>query len=168
MIRLSRSEMIQTAVAVTALLIGVLVYLLDRHADSVYFMAQWMVWDENVLPLFGTIGNQLPTFVHVYAFILLTAILVTPARAYVIPICLFWFIIDSLFELAQINVIAQWIVKYIPAWFYKIPFLENTSDYFLAGKFYILDIFSITAGTLAAYLTIVISTRRIANHAYTI
>jgi hypothetical protein len=110
----------------------------------------------------------LPTFVHVYAFILLTAILVTPARAYVIPICLLWFMIESLFELAQINVIAQWIVKYIPTWFNRIPFLENTSDYFLAGTFDILDIFSIAAGTLAAYLTIVISTRRIANNAYTI
>ena len=131
-------------------------------------MAHWMVLGENSEPFFGAIGNHIPTFVHVYAFILLTAIFVTQSRAYALPICIFWFIIDSLFEIAQISAIAQWIAMHVPNWFDVIPFLENTSDYFLTGRFDILDIFSITAGTLAAYLTIIISTQRTANNVSTI
>lgn len=164
MIRIPRSKIIQAAPAAIALLVGVIVYLLDRQTDSVYFMAHWMVLGENSRPFFGAIGNHLPTFVHVYAFILLTAIFVTQSRAYALSICIFWFIIDSVFEVAQITTFAQWIAKHIPYWFHKIPFLENTSHYFLSGTFDVLDIFSITAGTLAAYLTIVISTQRTDNN----
>ena len=164
MIRFPRSKIKQAAPASIALLVGVFVYLLDRQADSVYFMAHWMVWGENSRPFFGAIGNHLPTFVHVYAFILLTTIFVKQSRVYALPICLFWFLTDSLFEVAQITTFAQWIAQHIPYWFHKIPFLENTTHYFLSGTFDILDILSITAGTLAAYLTIIISTQRTANN----
>ena len=164
MSRIPRSRIIQAASAAIVLLVGVFVYLLDRQADSVYFMAHWMAWGENSGPFFGAIGNHLPTFVHVYAFILLTAIFVKQPRVYALPICLFWFTIDSLFEVAQITTFAQWIAQHIPYWVHKIPFLENTSHYFLSGTFDMLDILSIMAGTLAAYLTIIINTQRTANN----
>ena len=158
----------QTAIAVTALLIGVFVYLLDRQSESVYFMTCWMSLGNTMNPFFGTIGEQLPTFVHVYAFILLTMAVVSPSREYVLPVCLFWLIIDSLFELAQITVIAQWTTGYVSEWFHGIPFLENTAAYFLGGTFDVLDLCSIAAGTLAAYMTIVISTQRNANNVHNI
>lgn len=155
---------IQIAAAVTALFIGVFVYLLDRQPESVYFMPSWMALGDNKNSFFGSIVDQLPTFVHVYAFILLTMAVVSPTRKYALPICLFWFIIESLFELAQITVIAQWIAERVPEWFHGIPFLENTAAYFIRGTFDILDLCSIAAGTLAAYLTIIISTQRITHH----
>jgi len=158
------SVKIQTAAAVTALLIGVFVYLLDRQSESVYFMTYWMSLGNTMNPFFGIVGNQLPTFIHVYAFILLTMAVASASRESVLIICLFWLILESLFELAQITVIAQWIANYTPEWFHGIPFLENTAAYFLAGTFDVLDLCSIAAGTLAAYLTIVISTQRISNH----
>ena len=164
MIRIPRSRIIQAAPASIALLVGIILYLLDRQTDSVYFMAHWMVLGENSRPVFGAIGNHLPTFIHVYAFILLTAIFVTQSRAYALPICIFWFIIDSLFEIAQVSTIAQWIARHVPNWFDVIPFLDNASDYFRAGTFDILDILSIAAGTLAAYLTIITSTQRTDNN----
>ena len=163
-IRTQQSVTIQTIAAVTALLIGVLVYLLDRQTESVYFMSSWMALGDSLNPFFGTIGDQLPTFVHVYAFILLTMVVASPLRGSVLYICLFWFIIESLFELAQITVIALWIASYSSEWFHGIPLLENTAAYFLGGTFDVIDLCSIAAGTLAAYLTIVISTQRIANH----
>ena len=164
MISIQQSAKIQTAAAVTALFIGVFVYSLDRQPESVYFISSWMALGDNINPFFGAIGDQLPTFVHVYAFILLTMAVVSTTRKYALPICLFWLIIESLFELAQITVIAQWIAERVPEWFHGIPFLENTAAYFIRGTFDILDLCSIAAGTLAAYLTIVLSNRRISNY----
>ncbi len=164
MIMNPRSRIIQAVLAFTALFIGIVVYLLDRQPDRVYFMADWMVLGESSGHFFGAIGNHLPSFFHVYAFILLTAIFVTQSRAYACLICIFWFTIVGLFEIAQVSTIAQWIAQHLPNWFHVVPFLDNTSDYFLAGTFDILDVFSIAAGTLAAYLTIIISTQRTDNN----
>ena len=150
----------QAAPALIALFIGVGVYLLDRQPESAYFMAHWMILGDSAQPFFGDLGNHLPTFVHVYAFILLTAVVVAPSRAFAIAICIFWLVIDSVFELAQIRFIAQGVANLAPEWFRAIPFLENTSDYFLAGTFDVLDLYSIAAGSVAAYMTIIISARR--------
>ena len=168
MTRISGPLLGQLVAAAIALAVGVAVYLLDRNPGSVYFMTHWMVPDERVGTSFGAIGNYLPTFVHVYAFILLTVVFTAATRAHALAICLFWLAIDSLFEFAQMPVIAQRIAGSISGWFGGIPFLENTSAYFLAGTFDLLDLCSIAAGALAAYVTIVISNRRTLNHVSTV
>jgi hypothetical protein len=165
MARISGRIVTQLVAAGIALSVGVAVYLLDRQTDSVYFLARWIAPAEETYSSFGVLGNHLPTFVHVYAFILLTAVLAAASRAHAIAICLLWLGIDSLFEFAQMPVIARRIAGSIPDWFSGIPFLENTSAYFLAGTFDLLDLCSIAAGALAAYVTIVISNRRTLNHA---
>lgn len=133
------------------------VYLLDRQAESAYFMAPWMVGHGDMRTYFGVLGNHLPTLLHVYAFTMLTIAVVSPSRVSAIAICVAFFVADSLFELAQITVIAQEIAKYVPEWFQGVPFLENTSSYFLAGTFDVRDLISIAIGSLAAYLTYVAS-----------
>ena len=161
-----RSTVIQSTTATGALAVGVLVYLLDRQPTSVYFIPDWITLANNLNPIFGEIGNYLPTFIHVYAFILLTTIIVAPSPAWIIPICAAWFAVDSLFELAQFTPIDQWIAGNVPDWFASIPFLENTSAYFISGTFDFLDLLSIAAGTAAAYLTIRITQNRRKHHAY--
>ena len=104
--------------------------------------------------MFGSIGDYLPTFVHVYTFILLTVIVAIPTGIKLIPVCLAWFSLDSLFEVAQLKSIAQWIGSHTPPWFEGVPFLKNTADYFLMGTFDVFDLISIAAGTVAAYLTV--------------
>ena len=148
-------------VAVGALSIGVLVYVFDRQAEFVYFLPDWLSLHTKAGSVFGSIGDYLPTFIHVYAFILLTVIVAVPTITKLIPVCLAWFTLDTLFEIAQINAIAQWIANHTPGWFSGIPFLENTADYFLMGTFHVFDLASIAMGTLAAYLTVVFLTRRI-------
>ena len=128
--------------------------MIDRHPASVYFIPDWFTLANNLTPIFGEIGNYLPTFIHVYVFILLTAVIVAASPAQIILICASWFAIDSFFEVAQITPFAQWIVGHTPSWFSGLPFLENTSTYFQAGTFDILDLVSIAIGTIAAYLTI--------------
>jgi hypothetical protein len=148
-------------VATGALGVGVLVYVFDRQAEFVYFLPDWLSLHTQAGSIFGSIGDYLPTFIHVYAFILLTVIVAVPAITKLIPVCLAWFTLDTLFEVAQIDAIARWIAMHTPSWFNGIPFLENTADYFLMGTFHVFDLISIAMGTLAAYLTVVFLTRRI-------
>ena len=131
---------------------GLAVYLFDRPADRVYFVPDW--WQpgaDNVL-LFGSLGGSLPSFAHVLFFILVTAAILTPGRFRILPICLLWFGIDSLFELVQHDAIAVRIAEFVPAWFQNIVLLENTRGYLLAGTFDPLDMLSIAAGSLVAYV----------------
>ncbi len=158
----------QSVAAAIALTIGVVVYLVDRRADSVYFVTHSILPAGEIDASFGVLGNHLPTFVHIYAFILLTAVLTASTRAHALAISLVWLAIDSLFEFAQMPDMAQGIAGAVPDWFAGIPFLENTSAYFLAGTFDVLDLYSIAAGALAAYVTILISNRRTLNHASTV
>jgi hypothetical protein len=148
------------AIAIGALGIGVLVYVLDRQPEFTYFLPDWLSPESQINGLFGSIGYYLPTFIHVYAFILLTVVVAVPSITKLIPVCLAWFTLDSLFEVAQLNTIAQWIGSHTPTWFNGIPFLENTADYFLMGTFDVIDLLSIAIGTLAAYLTVNLITRR--------
>lgn len=147
-------------IAIGALAIGILVYVFDRQPEFVYFLPGWLSLNSMTGAFFGSIGNYLPTFIHVYAFILLTVVIAAPSISKLIPICLAWFTLDSLFEVAQLNSVAVWIGNHIPGWFDGIPFLDNTANYFLMGTFDALDLFSIVAGTLAAYLTIIFTSRR--------
>jgi len=148
------------AIAIGTLCMGVLLYALDRQHDQVYFLSAWTPANYPATRVFGSLGNYLPTFIHVYAFILLTVAVAAPAMNKVIPICLAWFTLDTLFEVAQIDSSAHWIAQHIPAWFSGIPFLGNTANYFLFGTFDVRDLLSIAAGTITAYITIRISPGR--------
>lgn len=149
-----RPEAVQMVIALFVLCIGGLVYLLDRQPGSIYFIPEWLSLTDKPGSIFGQLGNYLPTFIHVYVFILLTAAISSfPA----LPICIAWLVIDSLFELAQFTPVAKWITENTPNWFAGIPFLENTGNYFLFGTFDVSDMFSIFVGAVAAYLTIKLS-----------
>ena len=142
------------AIAICALCMGVLLYAFGRQHDHVYFLSAWTPANYPTARALGILGNSLPTFIHVYAFILLTIAVAAPAMNKIIPICLAWFALDSLFEVAQLDSSARWITQHIPAWFSGVPFLENTANYFMFGTFDVLDLLSIAAGTIAAYITI--------------
>jgi hypothetical protein len=146
---------------ISALGVGVLVYAFDRQPELTYFLPGWLSLNGQFGSHFGTLGNYLPTFLHVYAFILLTVVVAVPTITKLFPVCLVWFCLDSLFEIAQIDPIASWVATHTPAWLTGIPFLENTAKYFLMGTFDASDLLSIAAGTIAAYLTVSLLTRRV-------
>lgn len=156
-------KMVHLSAAIAALAVGLLVYLIDRQPASVYFVPDWLVLAKNTAPIFGGIGNHLPTFLHVFAFVLLTILFVTPGPSKVILICIGWFTVEVLFEIGQITPISQWITGLVPTWFDGIPFLENISNYFLAGTFDSLDLLSIAGGVIAAYLVYLITASKSSN-----
>ena len=143
------------------LLFGVMVYLVDRPPDQTYFVYKTGVDISlhNTLPnLFGIIGQSLPSFAHVLSLILITAGLIAYQKRGYIIICLFWFLIDSAFELGQkFNTL---IIEFIPGWFASVPFFENTENYFSRGTFSLGDLVAIFIGTIAAYFILITTNKR--------
>jgi hypothetical protein len=157
---------IQILTGATALFFGILVYLVDRPPDQTYFVDKSFVNISlyHILPnLYGIIGNSLPSFAHVFSFILITAGLIASKKREFVIICLFWFSIDSVFELGQ--KFSTVFIKFIPDWFASIPFLENTGNYFARGTFSFGDMAAITIGTITAFIFLIITSEmRKANH----
>ena len=146
---------LQVLIGAAALLLGTLVYLVDRHPAHTYFVSSnpLDISFYHTLPnLFGTIGNSLPTFLHVFAFILITAGLVNCKKKGFIVICLSWLLVDGAFELGQKY---KSLADFIPQWFAEIPFLENTRNFILHGTFDVQDMVSIILGASLAFFVLV-------------
>lgn len=146
---------LQVLIGLGGLLLGTLVYLVDRPPDQTYFLysSSINISLHDTLPnLFGIIGNSLPEFMHVFSFILITAGLIFCNKRGYLIICLSWFLVDSAFELGQ--KFNTWSSRIIPDWFTGIPFLENTENYFLQGTFDLIDLAAIAFGTVVAYFVL--------------
>jgi hypothetical protein len=145
----------QILIGLTVLFLGTLVYLIDRSPDQTYFVHKSFVNISlhNTLPnLFGFIGNNLPSLIHVFSFILITAGLISYRKKSYLIICLAWFLIDCAFEFGQ--KFNSLVPKIIPDWLIGIPFLENTENYFVHGTFDYFDLLAIIIGSLIAYFVL--------------
>jgi len=141
----------QIGIGLGSLIIGALVYIIDRPPEETYFIYR-LPFDISLhdrLPqIFGPIGNVLPDFLHVFAFILITAGVLNTGRRGQVVICICWLSVDTLFEVGQRF---RWLADMVPVWFAQVPFLENTANYFRYGSFDSLDLVAIALGTAAAY-----------------
>lgn len=138
-------------VGLFALLLGGVVYIIDRPPERIYFLHETFSLYVHGQHHFGVIGNSLPTFAHVFALILITAGLLSVRKRNLIYVSVSWFVIDLAFEIGQHPVAATRILPIIPDWFRQIPLLENVPSYFIHGTFDILDVVSIILGAVAAY-----------------
>jgi len=157
----SRINRLQILIGVVVLVGGSLIYLIDRPPDQTYFVYSSPVNITlfNIIPnLFGSIGNSLPAFLHVFSFILITAGLIFCRKRGYLIICLSWFLVDSAFEVGQ--KFTTWSTSIIPDWFAGIPLLENTKNYFFQGTFDFLDIAAIALGTAVAYFVMILATSK--------
>lgn len=143
---------IQLSIGVIAMLIGSLVYLVDRSPEETYFVDKFLYKNgisfDAIPNLFGSLGSNLPTFIHVLSLILITAGLLNCQKNGCIIVSISWFFLDCTFELGQkYNSLP---LKIIPNWLVGIPCLENSRNYFLLGSFDIFDIVSIAIGAILA------------------
>ena len=148
----------QILIGLVVLVLGALVYLVDRAPDQTYFVSESKVdisLHDTLPSLFGRFGASLPTFTHVFAFILITAGLINCRKKGYLIITLCWFMIDSVFEFGQ--KFSETAVKWVPSWFSGIPFLENTENYFRSGTFDWIDIATIFLGSLSAYFVLLMT-----------
>jgi hypothetical protein len=151
---------LQIFIGIAGLILGSLVYLIDRPPEHTYFVSFSKIKISlfNTIPnVFGVIGNSLPDFLHVFSFTLITAGLLSCRRRGYLIICMSWFFVDAAFELCQrFNALP---LRIIPDWFEGIPFLENTKNYFQRGTFDMVDLVAIAVGTAAAYFVILITSK---------
>ncbi len=154
---------IQVIAATIVLVIGVLVYLLDRPSAAVYLVPDSWVLGESVPPLFGAAGNHLPTFAHTFAFALYTSALLEPWRWSAVAACGWWWLLGSLFEIAQSDTWAASIAAGVPEWFADWPLLDNVAGYFIGGHFDSLDLASIALAAISAFIVIRMSHRTAGN-----
>lgn len=141
-------EIRKIAIASVVLAAGVLVYLIERSGTTVYLLPDWWM---SVHPS-SSLGQHLPSFSHAFAFAILTAVLLAPWRGALLAACLFWTIVDSLFEFGQIDAVAERIAYYSPEWMANWPILDNVDSYFLAGTFDPVDIGFVILGAAAAFI----------------
>ena len=157
---IGRHRVLYILLGIMGLSVGTLVYLIDRDPEHIYFIYHNSIGLSlyHTLPnLFGPVGKSLPTFIHVFSFILLTAGFVTCSRKGYFVICLCWVFVDLLFELGQ--KFKTWSVMLTPDWFSGIPYLENSRNYFLYGSFDLNDIGSVILGAILAYVLLISTTK---------
>ena len=140
-------------IGLTVLLLGALVYVIDRPPEQVPVLSDLNL-SHHIPALFGSVGHSLPTFAHVFAFCLLTALLLGNAKRNAAAVCLAWFCVDSAFELGQTEQAAGWLQPFIPQWFDYVPILDQTGSFFGNGTFDVFDLISIALGAVTAYSVI--------------
>lgn len=116
--------------------------------------------------IFGMLGDHLPSFVHVFAFSLLTAGVAGLNRVNLFLVCLFWFMADTLFEAGQ--AFPQKASALCPEWFKSVPYLENTGPFFKNGTFDMWDIVSFAAGAYCAWVLLKVLKERNRGHDLTL
>jgi hypothetical protein len=156
-VSIRRAEYVQICAALGIFLLGALVYLFDRSGSDIYFIPEWWRLADGTPALFGALGYSLPSFAHAYCFILLINVLLIPWQIPPWTICIGWFAVEAVCELAQMNPVAGQIVLILPDWFSDWPILQNVPLYFLHGRFDPLDLALAGVGSVAAYLTILFS-----------
>ena len=141
--------------------IGAFIYIFDRPPAQTYFIfaLPFQISLYNIYPpLFGPLGNFLPHFLHVTAFILLTAAVAGCGKRGHLAICLFWLSVNAGFELGQKYSIQT--AALVPDWFDGIFLLENTRNYFLYGTYCPLDMTAIIIGSILAYIFLIYNYHR--------
>lgn len=161
----AKAEKYQLVAALSALLAGLVVYLLARPAESVYLFSVFSVssvfyGQGQHLALLGKVGQWLPSAIHAYAFILLTVLAVGNGPRVLFASSLFWVAVGWLFEWGQYPAVSAQLLARLPEWFAELSVLENIRDYFQYGTFDSLDLVATLVGALGAWVTYQLTTMK--------
>ena len=151
----------QILVGILSLFFGSLVYFYDRSPFHTYFLsklgANFYIFS-NSHKLFGSIGNNLPSFIHPFSFSLITAGVMSPNKTFFFPICTFWFLVNCAFEFGQ--KFDSVVLQILPDRLLHIPFCKISALYFYRGTFDFLDVAAICLGSLTGYLVLVFTSEK--------
>ena len=117
----------QLFIGFNILVLGAIFYYCFRSAEHTYFLKFFgtnSFLKDSLSPFFVLFGNILPTFIHVFAFIMMTASLAANRKRGYLIVTLAWFTVDVLFEIGQ--GFGNSVIQIIPNWFSDFLFLENT------------------------------------------
>lgn len=151
-----------TAMGCIALLVGLLVYVIDRDAcKALPFPAAGCPAG---LHVFGAMGQWLPSFVHPFAFILFTAAALPMSGRPRYLACLTWFSINVLFEVGQYPRFSESLARAIQDTFGANVLTRPFATFFIRGTFDGGDILAAALGSLAAAGVLCVAQRRMENH----
>lgn len=150
--RESAVKAIGVTLAFAALIVGSLVYVLDRPPDSTAFFGSL---GHSFPGFFGSIGQSLPSFAHAFSFSVLTVLLLGGGKRAGALACLGWFAVECVFEAGQHSSLADGLFGRLPEWIQALPFTDRFANYFLMGTFDIGDLLAAAFGAVAAFVTTV-------------
>ena len=131
-----------------AFAVGVLVYAADRNP------AQTMLFPTiaalHTGQFFGVLGPWLPSFVHPFAFSLLTAAALQRSVSPAYGACAAWWAVNIAFEVGQHPQISGGLTDSLQRAFGHTWLTRALSNYFVRGSFDVGDVLAVTAGALAA------------------
>jgi hypothetical protein len=135
-----RSQESLAVLALLCLAAGALIYAAGRPDGSAYLLpAAWhnqLDWSWLNTPW----GLSLPSFLHAFAFSLLSSLLLRPWRAAAAVGCGFWLLVSLGLEIAQADGVAAWITQYLPPAFERWPLFDQVGPYLRNGSLDPLDL----------------------------
>ena len=108
-------------------------------------------WDRGIPP--GWL-NALPSLVHVYGFILLSATACWTDKRRWPYLCLFWLGLSGLLEILQAEPIASKLVQWLSTETPLLPATALARRYLSAGTFAVSDLLATAVGTACAWYTL--------------
>ncbi len=141
------SNKIQVIAGLLLLTTGCLIYLIYRPSWQTNWFTKILAIDIYRANLSETFVENLPSFIHVFSFCLLTAGILAVRTKQYLYICGYWVVINIVFELLQINSIQN------PG------SLRLINIYSFNGVYDIKDIYAICLGGISS-ITFLILTKR--------
>lgn len=147
--------------ALAALLLGTLVYLLDRDWATVQFLAPLSPWQSGVAGWFGSAGGVLPSFLHAFGISVLLVAACSPWRGLRPWICAGWFLFAAGLECLQAESMARLMFAGSGSSADGLVILA-LRDYAVLGRFDTNDLVALALGCIAAYA----ATARLGRHSW--
>jgi hypothetical protein len=134
-----------------ALCLGLLVYVAERSSTHTMLLPRFAAQGGG--PHFAAITQWLPSFIHPFAFSLLSAAALRPRVTSGQPpyiVCALWWAANLAFELGQHPRFSTALADALQGGGRQHPLATATAQYFLHGRFDWADIAALSAGALAA------------------
>ncbi len=160
---MKRGTWIYIQLVFISLIAGYLVYFFVRPGAPIFAiphsLEHWRVSIDGLIPFTGS----LPDFLHTYAFILLTyVVLGADSIKHLKYSILLWLILETAFELAQWPILSRLLLQQTEA--SDFPGLSLFRNFIQHGTFDPLDLVAIVLAAVAAYFTVNYIIHKGSNH----
>lgn len=145
------TEGVRLVAALVCLLVGALIYVLARPTPA-WFLPVALHTPQEVGNNWQFLVGSAPTFLHVVAFSLLTAIVQGGGRMTAALSCVGWTSVNLLFELGQHPLASQVLTRHIPIGLDQFWLLDRVRPFFERGSFDPNDLCAALLGGAFAYV----------------
>ena len=145
---LHKTHWLQFILGVIALGVGVVFYMYCRPSQDVYFIRFFQFHSAGEKACLYSFVNNLPTFIHTFAFSLMTVGLLACSKSCHFYVVAGWVGFDMGLEILQGKI---HLLPNLSEKLFFLPFFDNTKNYIEFGVFDSLDMLSILLGGVAAY-----------------